>query len=505
MHTANANMMEVPSLDQQEAWDSPILFDEFETSDIPAALLPGVLGEFAAALACTTETPESLSVMTVLGVLSTVVAKRFVVSPKDGWREPVNIYTLIALPPANNKSLVLNACTKPLLEWEQQQAIQHDFDIKRRRSERKTQEKIIEVLRAKAAKEQNSIEQRNLIDEITQKEASLGDIPVLPLLFTNDATPESLTNLVHEQGGRLAIFSDEGGILETLAGLYSNGVSNIDILLKGIDGGDVRVRRKDRSIMLKPFLTFVLTVQPAVIQKMGEKKVYLGNGTLERFLYVLPKSKLGYRTHDKPPLSSAIQKKYHDKIMSLLNYFAVPDKNKSEQLKVLRLSQSAYQYWKTFQATIEMQLRPDGAFASCQGWAGKISGFALRIAGLLHIVESELDNLMIADTTMKNALEMATALADHALAAFGLMGVDQTTEDAKMIYQWIKSSKKVSFTQTEIMLAMRNKKLGKTERLQRALQVLKNRNMISQPVKLPTRKPTAFYYVNPFIVSDSAS
>jgi replicative DNA helicase len=82
----------------------PIPFDEIETPDIPASLLPDVFGEFAKALAQATETPEALSVMTVLGVLSTCLAKRFCVSPKEGWQEPVNIYTLIALPPANHKS-----------------------------------------------------------------------------------------------------------------------------------------------------------------------------------------------------------------------------------------------------------------------------------------------------------------------------------------------------------------------------------------------------------------
>lgn len=496
MVSTNAEHLEIPSLEQIEAWDAPILFDEFETADISAHLLPGIFGEFAASLAYATETPEALSVMTVLGVLSTIATKCFVVSPKEGWYESVNIYTLIALPPANNKSLVLNFCTKPLLQWEQEQILQHEQDIKRQHSERKSQEKIIDVLRTKAAKETNSIEQCRLIDEITQKEANLGEVPALPLLFVNDATPESLTDLVHEQGGRLAIFSDEGGILETLAGLYTNGVSNIDILLKGIDGGEVRVRRKDRSLMLKAFLTIVLTVQPAVIKKMGEKQVYLGNGTLERFLYVLPKSKLGYRTHDKPPLSLAIQHAYHEKITNLLNDFHL-EKKKLEQLRVLKLSQSAYQYWKTFQTAIEKELRPEGVFSTCQGWAGKICGFALRIAGLLHVAEFNHQESIISDKTMDHAIKIATILSDHAIAAFGIMGIDQTTEDAKVIYQWIKVNKKSTFTQTEIMLAMRNRKLGKSERIQRAIRLLNDRNIISSPIKLPTRKPTITYYVNP--------
>jgi hypothetical protein len=55
-----------------------------------------VLGEVAKALA--TETPESFNVIMVLGVVSACVAKRFSVSPKPGWLEPINIYTLMGLP-----------------------------------------------------------------------------------------------------------------------------------------------------------------------------------------------------------------------------------------------------------------------------------------------------------------------------------------------------------------------------------------------------------------------
>ncbi len=56
------------------------------------------------------------------------------------------------------------------------------------------------------------------------------------------------------------------------------------------------------------------------------------------------------------------------------------------------------------------------------GWAGKMSGFALRLAGLLHIAEYATNPLIISESTMQNALALARALGDHALAAFNLMG-----------------------------------------------------------------------------------
>lgn len=496
MSDALPPIIELPSLKQPEAWNEPVLFGELETPPIQADWLPGVLGQFAAAMAESTETLEALSVMTVLGVISVAAAKRFIVCPTEGWQEPVNIYTLIALPPANHKSLVLKHATHPLMDWEKQQRMQLEPEIKRQASERKTQEKIIDGLRANAAKVKNPQEQQALIQAISAKETTLPVIPVAPELFTSDATPESLAALVHEQGGRFAIFSDEGGILETLAGLYNNGAANVDILLKGIDGGEVRIRRKDRSVALNPFLTIVLTVQPAVIQSMGEKRAYLGNGALERFLYVLPKSNLGYRTHNKSPISTELYAAYHRSIYQLLEECA---SCKAEDVYQLTLQPSAYHAWRDFQLTTEAELRPEGKLANCQGWGGKISGFALRIAGLLHIAEYGSGSLMILESTIRNALAIAMALKEHALAAFGLMGVDQATEDAQVIFHWIMSANKHQFTQSELLLAMRNRRLGKAERLAKALQILQERYIVSEPKKLMTRKPTVVYMINPRI------
>lgn len=233
---------------------------------------------------------------------------------------------------------------------------------------------------------------------------------------------------------------------------------------------------------------------------MGEKRAYLGNGTLERFLYVLPKSKLGYRTHDKTPLPIEIQNAYSLKIKNLLNNFYLAESNNRNSYS-LTLSANAYCLWREFQSKIEIQLRPEGIFSACQGWAGKTFGAALRIAGLLHVSEFGSHDLIISESTMRNALELITLLTEHAIAAFNLMGADQITEDAKSILQWIKSQNKNLFSQSDLVLAMRNKKSGKSERLQKAIQKLHERNIISLAIKVPTRKPTTIYYVNPFLIT----
>ncbi len=140
-------------------------------------------------------------------------------------------------------------------------------------------------------------------------------------------------------------------------------------MLKGIDGGEVRVRRKTNSYDFKPYLTLVLAVQPKILSNLGHNRAYSGNGSLERFLYVLPKSKLGYRTHDKPPLTDSIQQAYSAKVRALLNTFAT---GKTEDPKLLTLDPAA--------------LKPGVAFSSIS----KLSYGQMETIGLLRLGREDL-------------------------------------------------------------------------------------------------------------------
>lgn len=451
-------------------------------------------------MALASETPESLSVITILGVISSIISRAYVVSPKDGWLETTNMYCIIGLPPANNKTLVLRSCIKPLSDWEKEQRVILEPQLKRERSKYKSYEKIIESLRNKVAKENDPQAQEKLIHEVAEKESLLKEPRTLPCLFITDVTPEELATKVYEQNNYLGIFSDEGGVTEVLSGLYTGGSANIDILLKGIDGGDVKIRRKDKSFDLNPLLTIILIVQPSIIQSLGEKKTYTSNGFLERFLYLLPKSKLGYRTHNTPPIPREVAEEYQQTINNLLRAIFTKQQQ-SEEKVILSLSPEALASWKEFQHKTEYQLRPNGAFYALQGWAGKICGFALRIAAVLHVSKMDDVGTVISEESMTRALEIVTLLTQHAVAAYSLIGIDQSLQDAKELFNWIVERSKPSFTQTEITYAMRHRKLGKKERLISASQILIDRNILQSMVDRSTHKPTTYFLINPKLLT----
>ena len=474
------------------SWEDPILFDNYEVPEIPCDLLPNSLSKFASELADYTETPAGLSVMTVISVLSIALQKKFIVKPreKDSYKETVNIYAISTLISGNRKSAVFNSCTKPISDWED---TQRDFlapAIKEQKSRYESEKRLIESMRKKLDSSDGNKEA--IIQEIICKEQELKKPDSLPSLFTNDITSESLISLMSEQNEKMAIISDEGGIVEVMSGLYSGGNANIDIFLKSWDGGKIRQKRKDRNIELKnPLLTMNLVVQPAVIQSMSSKKPLDGRGLLERFLYCTPKSKMGFRSNDKEPVSTESASKYDRKIKELLSIKDVDSPN------ILTLTSESYQEWKRFQNNIEIDLREGGRLEVCRSWGGKICGYALRIAALFHVCEYGENSLKIEKATMEKSIKLCSLLTCHAIAAFSSIEINPDYRDSKEILNWIKDNDLDNFAKSDITKKMQNRVNFRSKRIDDLLSILTERNIISHPIR--EGKKTLRFKVNPAV------
>lgn len=481
-------------------FDPIIPFDQFETPDIPAELLPPVLGDFVKNISEVLHVPVAMPIMASLGIVSAAVAKKFVVCPKTDWKEPINIYCQVAMLPASNKSQTLKYLKSPIDEWEEREAIK----IAPKRDAALTDLKILQVEVGKYYKTLKKAGAKQAdIDTAKEKVAELEKeiqekqklIPVIPAIYTTDATPEAIADLVHEQGNRLAIISDEGGITEVLSGLYNSGNANIDIILKGIDGGATRIKRANKDYRLNPYLTILLLIQPQVVMNMADKRAFTGNGALERYLYAIPCGNVGYRVFDNAKIDDYAQTLYSNMVFNLLS-IPMPDVP-----HILKLDYPSQDMFQTFRQEIERELRADGKLFICRGWGGKLAGYTLRLAGLMHVVEhGNVGHLIIEKATMEKAITLARLLMEHAVAAYNMMGADSETNDAKELLEWMKTKRAERFTKSDIINAVRNRQMGKKERLAKALAILVDRNILSAVhVDNSTRKPTEVYFVNPDI------
>ncbi|MBI1789592.1 MAG: DUF3987 domain-containing protein [Acidobacteria bacterium] len=485
-------------------WPEPVPFRRRNTPTLPADLLPGFLGDMASATARATETPMELAAMLGLAVVAASVAKKVVVCPEPGYVEPVNIYTAVAMESGNRKTAVLNGMTRPFIDWEMSEAHRLKPEISRIASERKTQEARIESLRKQAAKSSNHTE---LMAQVAEMELSLPQVPIAPRLWTQDVTPERLGALMAEQGERIALLSDEGGIFDVLAGRYSKGVPNLDLFLQAHAGAAVRVDRGSRPpVMLRnPALTVAISPQPDVLESLSDKPGFRGRGLIARILYGLPASPIGFRELKPAPCPSAVEQAYGDGIDRLLK-LAPPNDEAGLWLPWrLRFSPQAYDAWKVFQRAIEILMREGGKLYYLKDWGSKLPGAAARIAGVLHcVLVDPTESTVISEGTVERALNLVTPLMDHTLAVFNLMERDKVSEDAQKILDWIRKQGEPSFTARDCFCAHQSR-FKTMDGIRLAISILEQHYCIRpRPKEVVSHRPSEAYDVNPKLLEASA-
>ena len=426
-------------------WPEIIPLESHVTDRIPSTFLPGWLGEMAMAVSESTETPFDMAALLALVVASSCVSGKADVSPEPGYVEPLNLYVCAAMESGNRKTAVFNRLISPLSEWERLETDRVTPVRTGALSQFRTIEARIDYLRKKGAKAED---QSEVMREIQRLEETLPEVPSFPRHFSDDVTPERLAGMMQEQGGRIAVFSDEGGIFDILAGRYSKGVPNLDLWLKGHSTSLLRVDRQDRTrppiIIDKPHLTVGISPQPDVLAALRDKPGFRGRGLLARFLYALPKSQLGYRTLAVRSIPPDIETRYGNGIRRLLAYS--PD-----GALHLCFTAAAYREWKDFQTATELQFRGGGILEDLKDWGSKLPGAAARIAGVLHMamcVDGQGPGipLEIEKPTVVAAIEGASSLVSHCRAAFALMDQDPGTKKAERILAWIQRKRTSFFT-----------------------------------------------------------
>lgn len=258
-------------------------------------------------------------------------------------------------------------------------------------------------------------------------------VPAVPRLLADDVTPEAISSLLAEHGGRIAIISSEGGIFDTIAGRYARTV-NIDVFLKGHAGDPIRVDRKGRppEYIPKPALTVGLMIQPRVLEAIAANRDFSGRGLLARFLYARPQSKVGQREIGATPVEERVEKCYGATIATLASDMA----GWAGDPAVIKLSPAAEAEVRRIEGEVESQLGEGGdlgAPSTLTEWGSKFVGAIVRIAGLLHLAqhgESGARSYPVQADTVKDAERIGAYFKACAIRTFNEMGADQVTGDA---------------------------------------------------------------------------
>jgi len=209
-----------------------------------------------------------------------------------------------------------------------------------------------------------------------------------------------------------------------------------------------------------PALTIGLAVQPHVISGLAEKPGFRGRGLLGRFLYSLPKSLLGRRDMDAPPVPDHVRSKYYENVNAILKFPLSLDATGELVAQVLTLDSDARAELRRFENWVEPQLMEFGELGGMTDWAGKLVGAVIRIAGLLHMAEMAGVRYPwrpeISGATLISAVAIGKYLIPHAKAAFALMGADQSIQKANCLLRWINHKGVDQFTRRDVHQGLRS-------------------------------------------------
>ncbi len=467
----------------------------------PTDGLPPEVRGFVLELARFTQTPPDLAGCLALSALSAAASGRVRVRARGGWVEPAHLWTFTLLPSGERKSAVLQAMVAVLERAELALMREARLAI----SAALTRKKIAEA-RASEAQENASHgdPSREAEDEAVarSREADEIEIPAAPRILLADATPEAVASQLADQDGRIAMFCAEATPFALLGRYTRDGSPNLETFLKAHAGDTIRVDRRNRppEIIENPALTLGVAAQPEVLEDLGRIPELHGRGFLARLLIAVPRPMVGHRAVGQPAVPQAVVTAYERLVTGMLEAFwslAEP--------WTLTLSPEAERELIDFERRLEPRLDPEtGDLSHLSGWAGKLSGAVLRIAGLLHAAanfgpdgEQRIDL-----ETIRTAIRFGEYFLGHALAAFSLMGRDPATEDAKLVMVWIRQKGVSFFSAREAFVGTRGR-LTNMDRLRAALRVLEEHAHIeSLPEASPPRpgRPASpRYRVNPRI------
>ena len=437
----------------ESAWEKPIPFDECSLPEFPVDALPKVIADYVVALAESTQTPVDMAASSALPVISVCIQGKYKVRAKADWYEPVNTFVLNIMEPSERKSAVENAMVRPINKFESEINTQNAAEIESSKMRGRIMERRQKALEDQAAKGKDvKAELDSIVQEITAHREKK------PLrLYVDDVTTEKLTQVLSDNDGRAAILSTEGGIFDTLAGIYTRNV-NIDVILKGYSGDCIKVDRIGRcsESVMDPALTILLMAQPSVLSGLMKNDTFRGRGLTARFLYCIPASYVGSRKYRSAPVPDEVSRAYEIQIRNML------EDEYSNEPEIITLSPESDRMIETFAGELEPKLKEE--YSDISDWAGKLIGNTHRIAGLLcrasvfrsHDFLDVPEPLVIDAATMANAIRIARYFISHAKAAFSLMGADNTIKQSKYVLNAIKNTGLTEFNKRDIMRLCRS-------------------------------------------------
>ncbi len=438
-----------PVLSSTSGWPNPAALEPVGMRDgapVPLDAFPRALREHIAESAHSIQAPLELCALSALTTFAAAAQRCALVRILPRWAEQLSLYGVGVARPSERKSAIHKAMTDPLFAWVTRHNARNADridDVNRAIRLAKSRVKGFEQALARAKTAQDV---QHWTEQIAQLER---DMPteLLPVQLTvDDITPEQLVVVLQRQQQCTALLSDEAGTFKSiLKGRYDT-QADIDVWLKGYDGGRIQVERKKENslaIVDRPRITLGLFAQPGTLREMASDSELSQRGLLARLCFVRGASRVGSRELVRDALDSEPARRYADALCAVLD-LPVGDAE-------IEMDAGASAVWDAYYHTIERELI--GTLEQIEELAGKHPARAARIAAIWHIVRygRQAFGRRIDELTMRAAVQVAEWLLAQQLDIARWL---YDTSDAQAVLTWAKQRRVKETTVRDIRRAL---------------------------------------------------
>lgn len=358
----------------------------------PTEAFPTAIETYLKSVVAYSQVDTAMTFSAALATFALCMQGKYMVSypSGNGWKEHLCLYLVIVAEPGETKSGTFGAVNRPIRAWQDEKRADYEksrnlyLQEKQAKEEKqKNLKKAIANLKTPPEKQQQYHEELKAItDELTELQA-----PISPNFIVADTTMEALADLMMETGGSAGVFGSEGDFFKIITGLYNHGVcSNLQLILNAYDGDSYMMRRVTRDTYLqRPLLSFCLMLQPNLYQETFANAELRGRGLLARFLTCTPKSMAGKRDKRSTATLDAVNYVAYEKAMA---HFLNLQQDSEKEPPVLTWEQDAKERMLDYMQTIENSMGKGQPMEDCKDYANKASAVAMRIAGILHLLQT---------------------------------------------------------------------------------------------------------------------
>ncbi len=392
----------------------------------------------------------------------------------DGRISPLSLYLLTVLESGGRKSTVDSAALGQIFEAEHTNEDKYRSAWSKYQIELETWENEKKsILKTRAKKTQSEIKEG--VNDLGPKPPR----PMNPMMVTEEPTYEGLVKLFEDRPF-LGLFSDEGG--RFLGGHAMNSDNRLKTMagLSNIwDGRRItRTRVGDGSkALFGRRLSLHLMIQPEVSEKLLGDHIAQGQGILARFLIVAPTSPLGNQRYvESNPKDTKELQRYEKAIRSLLlRELPLRDRCVLEP-PTISLEPPAKRRWMAFHDAVQSEIAEGGRLHSVRAFAAKAAEHALRLAGVLHVLEMPTPGA-ITKNAIDRAIELVQFYLTEALRLWGITNANPDLIVAERLLRWMQRQESELIPQTLIYqngpTAVRTK-----EQAEKYLKILENHDWV---------------------------